>query len=143
MTFAERNHALEETKYILILPQLIPVQPPRFIVLVIGIVVAELRIQEFIASSEHRDAVRQHQQTAEILYLLPAEREHLRWRRFVPFVATVPAVVVVSAITVVATVRPVMFVVIGHEIEEGKAVVRSYVVDSLVGVVGVGSTVRE
>ena len=53
----------------------LPVQPSDFIVLVIGIVIAKLGVQEFVTSPEHWDAVREQQQTAEILDLLSAERE--------------------------------------------------------------------
>ena len=38
--------------------ELAPVQPSGFVVLVIRIVIAELRVQEFVAGPEHRDAVR-------------------------------------------------------------------------------------
>ena len=44
MSFPKTDHVLEETKYVLVLLELAPVQPSGFVVLVIGIVVAELRV---------------------------------------------------------------------------------------------------
>src|SRR5258707_1405431 len=98
MTLSECDHALEETKYVLICPELTPVKPSRFVVLVIGIVVAELSVQEFIPCPEHWDPVRQQQQAAEVFNLLSAEREHVGRYGFVPFMPTVPAVVVIHTI---------------------------------------------
>src|SRR5689334_2767932 len=49
MLFSKCNHALEEAEYILICLKLAPVQPSRSVVLVVGIVVAVLGVQEFVA----------------------------------------------------------------------------------------------
>ena len=57
MSFPERNHAFEETKDFLVRRQLAPIQPSRLIVLVVGIVVAELGVEEFISGSEHGRSV--------------------------------------------------------------------------------------
>src|SRR5882724_6963813 len=96
----ERNHVLEEMKNVRVRMQLAPVQPSGFIVLVIGIVVAKLRIQEFISGSEHWGSVREKQQTAEILDLLSAQSQHLPGRPLFPVVAAVPRVVFVHAILI-------------------------------------------
>src|SRR5882762_9788724 len=116
MSFPKRNHALEETKNVRVRAHLAPVQPSRFIILVIGIVVAKLRIQEFISCSEHWGLVREKQQTTEILDLLSAQRQYLRCRPLVPFVAAVPRVVLVHAILIVVTIRPVALVVVRDEV---------------------------
>jgi hypothetical protein len=52
VVLAEGNHALEEAEHILIGLQLGPIEPSRLIVLVIRVVVAKLRIQEFISSDQ-------------------------------------------------------------------------------------------
>src|SRR5271165_766951 len=141
MSLPERDHALEETENILISSKLAPVQPSSFVVLVIRIVVAELRVEEFVPGPEHRDPVRQQQQAAEILNLLPAQRQHGRWRSFVSFVPTVPTVVVIHAILVVVTICPVVLAVVGDKIVQREAVVRRYIVQALIGVIGVGAVV--
>ena len=46
MRFPERDHLFEETKNVLIRLELAPVKPADFVVLVVRIVVAELRVQE-------------------------------------------------------------------------------------------------
>src|SRR5439155_25307808 len=61
MLFSKCNHAFEEAKHVLIGLKLAPVQPSRSVVLVVRIVVAELRIEEFIAGPEHWNSVRQHE----------------------------------------------------------------------------------
>jgi len=48
MIFPERNHLLEEPENVLIGLELTPIQPPNFVVLVVGIVVAKLRVQELV-----------------------------------------------------------------------------------------------
>src|ERR1700704_401672 len=141
MSFPECNHAFEEMKDVRVRAQLAPVQPSGFIILVIGIVVAKLRIQEFISCSEHWGPVREKQQTTEILDLLSAQRQYLRCRPLVPFVAAVPRVVLVHAILIVVTIRPVALVVVRDEIVQGEAVVGGYVVHTLVGVISLATTV--
>ena len=58
MIFSERNHLLEELENVLIGLELTPIQPSNFVVLVVGIVVAELSIQELVAGAKHRRTVR-------------------------------------------------------------------------------------
>jgi hypothetical protein len=50
MSLPERDHVLEKSEHIQVRPQLAPVQPSDFVVLVIRIVVAVLRVQEFITA---------------------------------------------------------------------------------------------
>src|SRR5215471_397004 len=76
MPFSKTDHLLEKTENVSICLELTPVQPSGFVVLVVGIVIAELRIQEFVASPEHRDPVREHEQAEEILYLPAPQGQH-------------------------------------------------------------------
>src|SRR5208283_109752 len=69
MIFPECNHALKETENVGACPELVPVQPTRFVVLVIRIVVAELRVHKFVSCPQHRGSIRQEQQAAEVLNL--------------------------------------------------------------------------
>src|SRR5260370_7602126 len=140
MSFPERNHALEETKYVRVRAHLAPVQPSGFVILVVGIVVAKLRVQEFISGSEHWGPVRQKQQTAEILDLLPSQRKYLRCRPFIAFAPTVPRVVFFHAILVILTIRPVALPVVRNEIVQSEAVVGGYVVHTLVSVISLAAT---
>ena len=55
--------------------------------------------------------------------------------------ATIPTVVVVRAILIIVTIRPVALMVIRDEIVQSEAVVGSYEVHTLVGVIRVGSGV--
>src|ERR1700758_3980366 len=137
MTFTKRNHVLEETENVSIRLQLAPVQPSGLVVLVIGVVVAELRVQEFVAGPKHWDSVRKHQQAEKILYLLAPQGQHFMRRAFVAFVTTVPTVVGVGAILVVVAIRQVVLFVIGDEIVEREAVMRGDKVHALIGVIGI------
>ena len=58
MIFAEPDHVLEELENVLIRSELTPIQPSSFVILVIGIVVAKLRIQELVPGPKHRSTVR-------------------------------------------------------------------------------------
>src|SRR5260370_762923 len=86
---------------------------------------AKLRIEEFISGSEHWGPVREKQQTAEILDLLSAQRQYLRCRTFIAFVAAVPTVVLVHSILLLVPMRPVTLVVIIAHILQRQAVVAS------------------
>ena len=141
MIFAERDHLLEEPENVLIGLKLTPVQPANFIVLVIRIVVAELSIQELVAGAKHRRTVRQEEQTAEILNLLPAQCANRRRNAFIPLLPAIPTVVRVGAILIVISVFPVVLAVISDQIVEGEAVVGSYVVHALIRVISIGAVV--
>src|SRR5271165_4619140 len=141
MSLPECDHVFEETKNVLVGAELVPVKPPDFIVLVVRIVVAKLSVQEFVTGAQHWDAVRQQKQAAEVLHLLPAERENLGWRTFFPFMATIPTEVVIHPIQVVMTVDPVALAVVGNEIVESEAIVGGHIVHALVSVVGLGASV--
>src|SRR5215470_9717709 len=143
MRLAERNHLFEETKNVLIRLELAPVEPIDFVVLVVRIIVAELCIQELIPGPEHRNAVRQQEQTAEVLNLFPAQRENLCWRVRVSFVATVPTVILVRAILVVMAVLPVAFLVVRNQIVEREPVMGINIVHSLIGMVSIGPAIGE
>ncbi|WP_157467727.1 hypothetical protein [Edaphobacter aggregans] len=123
MTLSECDHASEETEYVLIRLQLTPVKPSRFVVLVIGIVVTELGVHEFVPCPEHWDPIRQKQQTAKVFNLLSAEREHLGRYGFIPFMTTVPTVVFIHSILIVVTILRIVFAVIGDKVIQGEAVV--------------------
>src|ERR1700722_3807376 len=143
MAFAERNHTLEEAENVRIRLKLLPVQPADFVVLVVGIVITGLGVQELVSGAKHRGSVRQEQQATEILDLPPAQSHHFRRHTFDPFVSTVPTVIVVHTILVMFAIGPVILAVIRDEIIEREAIVRSYVVHALVRVISVGASVRK
>src|ERR1700733_5193374 len=58
MISSKRNHLLEELENVLIGSESTPIQPSNFVVLVVGIVVAKLRVQELVPGSKHRRTVR-------------------------------------------------------------------------------------
>src|ERR1700739_142785 len=143
MGFPERDHLFEETKNVLIRLELGPVKPTEFVVLVIGIVVAELCVQELIASPEHWYAIRQQKQTAEVLHLFPAKRHDVRRYSFMSFMTAVPAVILIHSILVVLTIRPVVFMVVRNEVVKCEAVVGIDIIHGLVRVIGIGTAVRK
>ncbi len=74
--FPQVDHEPKEAKHVAMLVQPVPIQPRRFIVLVVRVVVASLRVQELVAGREHRCAVGEHQQAAEVPGLLFAQRDN-------------------------------------------------------------------
>src|SRR5215469_12730764 len=117
--------------------KLTPIEPTAFVVLVIGIVVAKLRVQKLITGTEHGDAIRQHEQATEVLDLFPAKRQNFRGCALISFVTTVPTVILFRTIVIVVTALPVVFLVIRNEIVQSEAVVRVDIIYCLVGVIGV------
>src|SRR3974390_251030 len=143
MRFPERDHLLKKAKNALIRLKLGPVKPPDFVILVVGIVVTELRVQEFITGPEHRDAIRQQEQTAEVLDLLSAKRHDVRRCSFVPFMTAVPTVILIHAVLIVMTVLPVVLLVVGNQVIERETIMRIYIVHGLVRMIGIGAAVRK
>src|ERR1700731_762039 len=143
MRLPERNHALKEAEYVLIRLEQTPIQPADFAVLVIGIVVSELCIQELVARAEHRDAVRDHEQAEEVFSLFPAQFENLRWRPLVSFMSAVPTVIRVHAILIGMVVFPVVFLIVRNQVVKRKAVVAIDIVYGLEGMIGMLPAVRK
>src|ERR1700678_1909383 len=141
MIFAERNHLLEESKNILIGSELTPIQPANFVVLVVGIVVAKLRVQEFVAGAKHRRTVGQEEQATEILYLLPAQCADCGGDSFIPLLSTIPTVVRIRAVLIIISVLLIVLAVIRDKIVEREAVVRRYIIHTLIRVISVGTAV--
>src|ERR1039457_1559041 len=98
MRLPQRNQPLEQRKYLLVLPQLPPIEPGRFVVLIVRIVVAVLRVEKLVPGAEHGGAVRKEKQTAEVLDLAFAECQHGGRCTFIAFPAAVPAKALVHAV---------------------------------------------
>ena len=109
-----------------------PVEPARFVVLAVGIVVAPLGAAHLVAHEDHGHADRQERDGQEVLHLPVAKRlDHRVIRR--TFDTTVPAPVVVGAVAVVFAIGLVVLGVVGDEVVEGEAVVTGHEVDALLG----------
>src|SRR5580698_4559417 len=141
MIFSEGDHVLEEAENVGVGLELLPIQPSDFVVLVVGIVVAKLRVQELVPGAEHRCTVGQQEQAAEILCQLAAQCADRRGSVFIPVPPTIPTVVFVGAVLIVIPVCPIALVVIGDEIVQREPVVGSYIIHALVGVTSVGAIV--
>ena len=94
--FSKRDHALEKSKYIPIAFQQTPIQPGRFVILVVGIVVPSLCVHELITRAEHGRAVGKKKETTEIPDLPLTERHHSIRYTLVTFPAAIPTVIVVA-----------------------------------------------
>src|SRR4029077_8645266 len=141
MISSERNHLLEELEDVLVGLELTPIQPSNFIILVIGIVVAELSIQELVAGAKHRRTVGQEEQAAEILYLLPAQCVDCRGHALIPLLPTIPTVVRVSTVLIIISVLPIVLAVIRDKIVEREAIVGGYIIHTLERVISVEAVV--
>ncbi len=82
MRFAKGDHVFEKAEDILIRAEPSPVEPDRRVIDIVRIGVAVLGMHKLVARAEHRRAIREHQQCAEIPDLLLAQRRD-RGRRFV------------------------------------------------------------
>src|SRR5580692_11263913 len=143
MIFPERNHTLEEPENVLVGSELTPIQPPSFVVLVIGIVVAKLGIQELVPGPKHRCPIRQKEETAEILHLLAAQRADRRGDCFIPFLPAVPTVVRIGSVLIIISVSPIVLAVVRDKIIERETVVGRYIIHTLICVISVGAAVRK
>src|SRR4051812_40452890 len=109
--------------------QLRPIDPVDFVVLAVGVVVAELAAAELVAGEDHRRAERQ-QQGREKIALLPLSDGGYRriFRRTLG--AVVEGDIVGVAVAVLLAVRLVVLLVVRDEVVEGEAVVGSDEIDA-------------
>src|SRR5699024_10312100 len=103
-------------------------QPGYLIVLTVGVVVAELRVAEFVTSREHGRAAAAQQHRERISAQAAAQRVDGRVVGL-PFRAAVPAVVVVGAVGVVPAVALIVLFVVGIQVIEREAVVTGQEID--------------
>ena len=106
-------------------------QPAQLVVLAVRVVVAALRVAQFVAGEHHRHALRQHQRGDEVPLLAGAERNDLRVVGR-PLDAAVPRGVVVGPVAVVLAVGRVVLVVVTDEVFEAEPVVARDEVDARV-----------
>src|ERR1700741_4166199 len=114
--------------HIRVLQEQRPIEPIRFVVLTVSVIVATLRSTDFIAHQEHGKAQREQRDGHEILYLAVSESLNFRIRSGA-LSTTVPTPIVVSAITVILTVGFVVFVIVRDQVIKRKSIVTGYEVN--------------
>ena len=130
--FAQRNqtrHQIEllEFRCLLGAVQPVPIQPCGRIVLHVGIVIAVLRIAEFVSGEQHRRAQRQEQHA-----------EHVRHGPFAllnddgvvagALITEIDRMIVVRTVAVVFAVALIMLVAVARKIGHGKTVMAGHVI---------------
>ena len=107
-----------------------PVDPTGVIVLAIGIVITLLASTHLVAGQQHRRAVGQQQERHKVAGLAFAKLHHAGVLARA-FHAAIPAQIVVATIAVSLPIALVMFVVVGHQVRQRKAVVAGDEVDAM------------
>src|ERR1700676_3862899 len=109
-----------------------PVAPADLVVLAIGIVVAVLRVADFIAGQNQRQALRQQQARQLVFPELAAQRQN---RRVVgrAFMAAIVAEVFVGAVAIVLAIGLIVLFVVAEQIRQREAVMHGDVVDAGAG----------
>src|SRR5690606_26877081 len=136
-------HLFEKTKDFTMIIKPSPIQPARFVVLVVGIAVASLRLQELISRTQHGGSVGQEHQAAEVLYLPDTQLHDLWWHLYVSLPATVPRELVIQPVCVAMTICPVALPAIRHQVIQGEAIVRGDVIYALIGMVCAWKRIRK
>src|SRR5208337_5675881 len=107
-----------------------PVKPAQFIVLAVGIVVAELGPPCFIPHQKHGCAKGEEVKAEKVFYLPAAQLlNHGIIGR--TFKATVPAKVIISAIPVLFPVCEVVLLRVSNEVVQGKAIMTGNEINAL------------
>ena len=111
------------------LAEVFPTNPADLVVLAIGVVVAALRIADFIAGQHQRRALREHQARQLVLAELAAQRNDrgVVGRAFMPAIV---AVVVAGAVAIVFAVGLVVLLVVAEQIRQRETVMDGDVVDA-------------
>ena len=119
-------------KISLLLFQIAPVMPARFVVLAVGIVVAALRAAKFVPAEQHRHPARDQKSQQEVLDLaFPHGLD--RGIRCLAFCAVVLAEVVVCPIMVVFSVCFIVLITIAHQVIQSEPIVAGDEIDAALG----------
>ena len=135
MRLAKGDHHAREPERVAVRFEAAPVQPARLVVLVVGVVVAALRVEKLVPGAQYRRAVREQKQAQEVLRLALARSHHFGRGAVVPLPAAVAAEVVVRPVGIVVTVRLVALALVRDEVPQGEAIVGCHEVHALIGVV--------
>src|SRR4029453_8966823 len=108
-----------------LLVDMFPIEPGDLVVLTIGVVVALLRAADLVPSEQHRNALGEKKRRQDVA-LLPQSGCVDRCVIGGPLDAAVPRPGVAFAVVAVLAVRLVVFLVVGNEVSQREAVVRSH-----------------
>src|SRR5262249_21960512 len=107
----------------------LPVEPRQLVVLAVGVIVALLRVSDFVAREQHRNSLRQDQRGQQIALLPLAQGQDgliVGW----PVDAAVPAIVVAAAVAVLLAVGLVVLAIVADEIVESESIMAGDEVDA-------------
>ena len=107
-----------------------PIKPACFVVLVVGIVVAALRVHELITHAKHGRSSRKHEQATEVLDLAFAKIEDGLRGVCVTLPATIVGILR-GPILIVVAVGLVVPIAVRQKIVQRRAVMRRDVIDAL------------
>ena len=129
MGTTKSDHALCKAVNLLMLFQIGPVNPTRFVVLAVGIVVAALGPAKLISAQQHRHPARNQQGQQEVFNLaLPDGLGMGIVRR--PFKAVIVTEILVCPIAAVLPVGCIVLVSVTHEIVQSESVVACNEIDA-------------
>src|SRR5215471_18163671 len=112
-----------------LLAEIVPEHPADFVVLAIGVVVAELGVAHLVAGEDQWRALREQEAGEHILAQLTAQSENLRIVGRA-FDAAIVAVVVAGAVAIILAIGLVVLLVVAEEVGERETVVHGDVVDA-------------
>ena len=111
------------------LAEIFPADPADLVVLAIGVVVAVLRVADFVAGQHQRRALRQ-QQAGELVLAQLAPQRGDRGIVGRAFMAAIVAVIVAGAVAIVLAVGLVVLFVVAEQIRQRETVMDGDVVDA-------------
>ena len=107
----------------------VPLDPARFIILAIGIVISKSGIAEFVPAIDQRGSLC-HKKHGQSVFHLPSTQLHDSFLTAGALTAAVPCGIAVIAIPIIFAVSLVMFLFIGHHVRQCKSVVVCHVIDN-------------
>src|SRR5206468_5590842 len=129
MNAPERDQVSREVQQGMGLSGEFPIKPRQFVVLTIGIVVPPLAAADLVSAAEHRDTLGQERGHQHVPFLSLTQLVDGRIVRR-SFRAVIPTEIVVGAVAVLLAVRLIVFLVIGDQVVERKAVMRGDKIDA-------------
>ena len=128
MLSSKLDHVFVKKIEFAILFKEIPVEPRNLIILTIRIVIAILRITEFISGIDHRGTAAAHKNSDGVSHHSESQSKNIRIVG-ITFIPAIPAPVIIGTVSIVPAVIFIMLVIICIKIVKCKSVMTVYKID--------------
>ena len=132
MGTAKGDHSPSKTVDLFVLFEQAPIEPAHFVILAVGIVIAELGSAKFIPAEQHGNASRDKQGQQKILNQTDPDTLD-SWILTWPFHAAIVAIVGIGSIAAELSIFVIVLLLVADQVVEREAVMTSHEVEAACG----------